>query len=182
MDRLRSSQIVHALAMLLLPLTLLVLTAGGASPLETQNATIGPYRLLLSYYSLPRVAQNLSMTIGSATGDTHLQLSQAMLIPAKGTDGNVLRVQLTPDSDTQGLYDVAVTPPVGGLWYLHITVQGQAGTVTGDIPMTVQEPPAMPVWLGWSIGMLPLPFLIAFLYIQVNTRNRRRKEMLQVQH
>ncbi len=182
MNRSRSSQTACVLAMLLLPLIALILTAGGASPLETQNATLGPYQLLLSYYSLPRVAQNLNMTIGSATGDTQLQLSQATLVPAKGTDGNVLRVQLTPDSDTQGLYDVAVKPPVRGLWYIHVTVHGQAGTVTGDIPMTVQGPPAMPIWLGWSIGLLPLPFLIAFLYIQINARKRRRNQMLQIQH
>jgi len=39
---------------------IMILTAGGASPLATQHAKIGPYQLLLSYYSLPRAGQALS--------------------------------------------------------------------------------------------------------------------------
>jgi uncharacterized membrane protein YhdT len=174
MNKQQSYLIWYMSASVLMPLLVLALTAGGASPLETQIARLGPYQLLLSYYSLPRVGQSLNMTIGAANG-AELQFSQATLVPAPGTDGNILRVQLTPDSDTPGLYDVAVTPPVRGNWYLHLTVSGSSGAVTGNIPMIVQGPPAMPTWLGWSIGLLPLPFLIAFIYMQIVARNRRKE-------
>lgn len=146
---------------------LLILTAGGASPLETQVVRVGPYQLLLSFYSLPRADQDLNMTIESATSDKQLQFTQAVLNPAPGTDGNVVKVQLTPDGDTQGVYHVVMRPPVRGTWLLHLIVSGATGSYTGNIPLDVQGPPAFPPWLGWSIGLLPLPFLIAFLWWQV---------------
>jgi hypothetical protein len=177
MDRLRLQRQARIPYILLLPVVLLLLTAGGASPLETQTATVGPYRLLLSFYSLPRAAQSLNMTIESATNDKQVQFSQATLMPGPGTDGNIVRVQITPDPDGQGVYDVSVTPPVRGLWYLHITVTGAAGSHAGNIPMQVQGPPAMPVWLGWIIGLTPLPFLMGFLWFQVSNRRRHHREM-----
>ena len=146
---------------------LLILTAGGASPLETQVVRVGSYQLLLSFYSLPRADQDMNMTIESATSGKPLQFTQAVLNPARGTDGNVVKVQLTPDGDTPGVYQVVMRPPVRGTWLLHLTVTGAAGSYTGNIPLDVQGPPAFPVWLGWSIGLLPLPFLIAFLWWQV---------------
>jgi len=150
------------------------LTAAGISPLETQTAQIGPYRLLLSFYSLPRVGQQLNMTIEPRTHDVRLQFSQAVLNPAAGTDAIPARVALAAESDTPGVYDINVTPSVRGLWLLHVTVSGPSGSVVGDIPINVLGPPAMPLWLGWLIGLLPLPVLITFIWSQVRWRARRR--------
>ncbi len=174
---------VHSLSpivlCLLLVLPVITLTAGGASPLATQNALVGPYNLLLSFYSLPRAGQELSMTIEPSTHDVSLQFSQAELNPAKDTDGNPVKVAIVPGSESPGVYDVHVTPPVRGIWLLHLQVAGSSGTVFGDIPINVDGPPAIPTWLGWLIGLLPLPLLITFIWFQVRWRKAQRQHLRQ---
>lgn len=174
---------VKKLCCLLLPFFFVVLTAAGTSPLATQTAQIGPYRLLLSFYSLPRAGQQLNMTIGSKTPGVGLRFSQVMLNPAPSTDAISVRVALSPDSDTPGVYDVHITPSVRGQWLLHLTVSGTAGSFTGDIPLVVQGPPVIPTWLGWLIGLTPLPLIVIFFWSQVKWRKthreRERQEILQ---
>jgi hypothetical protein len=174
------ASILSCLALLLL---VLAFTAGGASPLQTQNAQVGPYALLLSYYSLPRVGQELNMTIEPATPGVKIQFSHVVLNPARGTDANTVGVRIQPDNDTPGVYDIYVTPSVRGLWLLHATIQGPSGMVVGDIPINVQGPPVIPTWLGWLIGLLPLPLLVGFIWMQVGWRKKQRarvqREMLE---
>lgn len=152
-----------------------VCTAAGSSPLATQTAYIGPYHLLLSFYSLPRTEQLLNMTIQSTTPGVSLRFSQAILTPAPGTDAVAVHVRLSPDSDTPDVYDVNVTPPIRGRWLLHMTASGAAGSFVGDIPIDVLGPPVIPTWLGWLIGLFPLPLLIAFILVQVRWRKRLRE-------
>lgn len=156
-----------------------VCSAAGASPLATQTAYIGPYHLLLSFYSLPRTEQLLNMTIQSTTPGVSLRFSQAVLTPAPGTDAIPVHVRISPDSDTHDVYDVNVTPPIRGLWLLHMTVSGPAGSFAGDIPINVLGPPAMPIWLGWLIGLFPLPLLIVFILAQLRWRKRLRERVRQ---
>jgi hypothetical protein len=166
--------LLFALALWLL---VLALTASGASPLQTQNASIGPYALLLSYYNLPRAGQELNMTIESNTPGVKVQFSQVVLNPARGTDANTVAVQLSPDKDTPDVYDVNVAPPIRGAWLLHVTIQGPSGTAVGDVPIDVQGPPVIPTWLGWLIGLLPLPLLILFIWLQVGWRKKQREQV-----
>lgn len=164
---------------LLLVFLLAAFTAAGSSPLTTQDAQVGPYRLLLSFYSLPRVGQELNMTIQSKIPGQQVQFSQVVLNPARNTDANAVRASISLDADNPEIYDVYVTPSVRGLWFLHLTVKGSSGSVTGDIPINVAGPPAIPIWLGWLIGLLPLPLLIAFIWLQVNWRKARRDQVRQ---
>jgi len=172
----RNGKIHICLSLLFL---VVVFTAAGSSPLAIQIARIGPYRLLLSFYSLPRTGQQLSMTIQSATSGVSLRFSQAVLNPAAGTDATPVGVAISPDSDTLGAYDVDVTPPVRGSWLLHLTVSGPAGSFAGDIPMNVLSPPIMPTWLGWLIGLSPASLLLTFILMQVRWRNARRDQVRQ---
>src|SRR5947209_1213350 len=135
----------------------LLMGAGGASPLTTQHAVIGPYQLLLSFYSLPRAGQALSLTIESSFPGVSVQFSGAVLNPGPGTDAKTVDVTVTPDSDSRDVYDVNVTPPIRGKWLLHLQVAGVSGKAVGDIPITVEGPPEIPTWLGWLIGLIPLP-------------------------
>lgn len=162
---------------LLLVFPAVALTAGGASPLATQNAEIGPYHLLLSFYSLPRAGQELNMTIESSIPSMSVQFSQSVLNPAKGTDGNTIAVNITPDNEAPGVYDVHVTPPVQGRWLLHLQVIGSSGIVPGEIAINVDGPPAIPNWLGWLIGLLPLPLLIIFIWFQFGWRKTQRERL-----
>ncbi|MBE3558306.1 MAG: hypothetical protein IMW89_03670 [Ktedonobacteraceae bacterium] len=158
------------------PLLALVLMAAGASPLETQDARVGPYQLLLSFYSLPRAGQELNMTIETKKPGEVLHFSQARLDPAKSTDANTVSVQIHPEEDNQNASSIVATPPIRGIWLLHITIAGAAGTVVGDIPIDVGGPPEIPTWLGWCIGLLPLPLLMTFIWFQVGRVGRRRGE------
>lgn len=172
----RNGKIHVCLSLLFL---VMVFTAAGSSPLATQTARIGPYRLLLSFYSLPRTGERLNMTIQSATSGENLRFSQAILNPAPGTDATPVGVALSPDGDTPDAYDVNVTPPIRGAWLLHLTVSGPAGSFAGDIPMNVLSPPVMPMWLGWLIGLSPVSLLLTFIWMQVRWRNARRDRVRQ---
>ncbi len=172
----RNIKIPFCLSLLFL---VVAFTAAGSSPLATQTAQIGPYRLLLGFYSLPRVGQQLNMTIEPNAPGVSLRFSQAVFKPAPSTDANIVRVTMSPDSDIPGAYDVNVTPPVRGLWLFHLTVSGPTGSFAGDIPITVQGPPEIPTWLGWLIGLFPLPLLIAFILSQVRWRKAQRERLRQ---
>jgi hypothetical protein len=123
------------------------------------------------------------MTIESKTPGVGLRFSQVMLNPAPSTDAIRIRVALSPDSDTPGVYDVHLTPSVRGQWLLHLIVSGTAGSFTGDIPLVVQGPPVIPTWLGWLIGLTPLPLIVIFFWSQLKWRKthreRARQEILQ---
>jgi len=56
--------------------------------------------------------------------------------------------------------------PVQGLWHLQITVDGASGRGEADVPITATAPPAIPGWLGWTIGFVPLAGLLLFLLMQ----------------
>jgi hypothetical protein len=170
----RKLQVLFCLAVIFL---FIAFTAAGASPLQTQIVTIGPYQLLLSFYSLPRVSQQLRLTIGPKESGMTLHFTQALLKPGPHTDGNIIAVSITPTSDVPGTYNVSLTPPVRGEWLLHLDVSGPSGSFAGNIPMNVQGPPAIPTWLGWSIGMIPLPLLVAFIWWQIRWRKSQRQRL-----
>lgn len=149
-----------------------LVSAGGASPLATQEAMIGPYRVLLSFYSLPHAGQALNMTIESEMREMHVLFSHAKFVPGAGTDANILDVQLVVDRESASVYDVDVTPPIRGKWLFELQIEGSAGTATGSIPIQVDGPPAIPTWLGWLLGLSPLPFIVVFLWLQVRWRKR----------
>ena len=156
-----------------------VLTAAGASPLATQKVRVGSYPLLLSYYSLPRAGQELNMTIEPDGHAMSLQFDQPVLNPAKGTDANTVGAQFKPDHDSVGVYDITATPPIRGAWLLHITVTGPSGSTVGNIPIDVQGPPIIPPWLAWLIGLLPLPLLMLFVWMQVGWRKEKAAQVQQ---
>lgn len=160
-----------------MPLAAFLVTAGGASPLATQDVVVGPYRLLLSYYSLPHAGQPLNMTIEPERAGQSLQFSDARFVPAPGTDASTLAVHLMPDSESPRVYDMNVTPPIRGAWLLELQVVGSAGIVNGSIPVQVDGPPAIPTWLGWLIGLSPVPFIVTFLWLQVRWRKAQRRRL-----
>src|SRR5437868_4760834 len=124
---------------------IVVLTGGGASPLATQNAAVGPYQVLLSFYSLPRAGQAMNLTIQSSRPAQPLTFTAAILNPAPGTDATPVNIILTLDKEGQNVYDVQATPPIKGKWLFHIRISGPSGTASGDIPIDVDGPPAIPL-------------------------------------
>jgi len=61
----------------------------------------------------------------------------------------------------------SITFVTRGNWTMHIVVSGSAGRGQADIPITAVAPPAMPTWLAWNIGLLPLYGFLIFWGTQV---------------
>ena len=60
------------------------------------------------------------------------------------------------------------------LFGFTIVVTGSAGRGEVSVPVLATAPPAIPLWLGWLIGFIPLAGLLAFLSTQ---RSRRAKPL-----
>ncbi len=147
----------------------IVATTHGNTPVRVVHVTAGPYPLTLNLYKDPANAgYALPFAITPQTQD---QLTYNVTsIPAKGIHATPVRAGLTPDG--QNGVNGAAEIPVQGDWTLHVTVNGSAGFGTVDVPITAIAPPAIPLWLGWLIGLLPIYGLLAFLLSQ---RGRKKE-------
>lgn len=147
----------------------IVATTHGNTPVRVVHVTAGPYPLTLNLYKNPANAgYALPFAITPQTQD---QLTYNVTsVPAKGIHATPVRAGLTPDGHN-GINGAAEIP-VQGDWTLHITVNGAAGTGVVDVPITAVAPPAIPLWLGWLIGLIPIYGLFAFLLSQ---RGRKKQ-------
>ena len=64
--------------------------------------------------------------------------------------------------EVQGSAEITVQ----GMWDLLISVDGPQGQGVIAVPVMATAPPAIPLWLGWVIGLIPLFGLFAFLHLQ----------------
>jgi hypothetical protein len=97
----------------------------------------------------------------------------AITLPGPGTAGRPGRA-VTASGGGSGRYVVTATFPVRGAWVLALDVSGAAGHGRAVVPVTAAAPGAIPVWLGWTIGLSPLAGLAAFLAVQVRAARRLR--------
>ena len=156
---------------------LLPLSAGAhaATPLKEETVQAGPYGIKISYYSLPRTEQAASLTLAPLPGRPVFQQVKATLRPAGATNSTPRTLTVRPDpTDGPGVQEVIVTANVVGAWTLHLEVNGPAGPSTVDAPIAVAGPAAIPVWVGWLIGLSPLYLAIGFVVWQVVDLRRRR--------
>ena len=142
-------------------------TQHGNTPVRVVHVTAGPYPLTLNLYKYPADAgYALPFAIVPQTQDTLIYNVNS--VPAKGIHATPVRAGLTPDGHN-GVNGAAEIPVMGN-WTLHITVNGAAGTGEVDVPILAAAPPAIPLWLGWLVGLIPIYGLFAFLLSQ-----RKRK-------
>ncbi len=156
---------------------LLPLSAGAhaATPLKEETVQAGPYGIKISYYSLPRTEQAASLTLAPLPGSPVFQQVKATLRPAGATNSTPRTLTVRPDpTDGPGVQEVIVTANVVGAWTLHLEVNGPEGPSTVDAPIAVAGPAAIPVWVGWLIGLSPLYLAIGFVVWQVVDLRRRR--------
>ena len=147
----------------------IVATTHGNTPVRVVHVAAGPYPLTLNLYKDPA---NAGYALPFAiTPQTQSALTYNVTsVPAKGIHATPVRAGLTPDGHNG--VNGAAEIPVKGDWTLHVTVNGAAGPGTVDIPITAIAPPAIPLWLGWLIGLLPIYGLLAFLLSQ---RGRKKE-------
>ncbi|GAC1632179.1 MAG: hypothetical protein NVS4B11_32860 [Ktedonobacteraceae bacterium] len=140
-----------------------VATTHGNTPAHVIHVTAGPYPLTLSLYKDPAdagYALPFAITPQAQGALTYNVTS----VPAHGIHATPVRAGLTPDGHNG--VNGAAEIPVQGAWTLHITVDGSAGQGEVDVPVTAVAPPAIPLWLGWLIGLIPIYGLFAFLLSQ----------------
>src|SRR5262249_9650424 len=88
-------------------------------------------------------------------------------IPGPGTDAVPVRARMAAAIDHAGQTGL-VNLPVSGRWLLEIGVDGPLGAAGGDAPVVAAPTAAaMPEWLAWGIGTLPLWWLLTFVAIRL---------------
>lgn len=149
-------------------------TMHGNTPKKVVHVNAGPYPLTVSLYDDPANAGFALPFAVAPEQPVHGSLTfNISSIPAEGVHATPVRASTSPDPHiTNGIQGTAEIP-VQGPWSLHIAVDGSAGHGEVDVPITAAAPPAIPAWLGWTIGFIPFLGLFAFLLMQ---RSRKGKQ------
>jgi hypothetical protein len=133
--------------------------AHGVPAIQTEG-DIGGYHLVISQYADPaHVDQGLPITVWAGDGSAPLDDAALVAIgqPGLGTDATPTHsTRLVEEPLEPGSYAAEVLMPVAGAWDIEIDVDGPAGSGSVRVPVKVAAPAAIPVWLGWTIGLSPL--------------------------
>jgi hypothetical protein len=172
------------LTLLVLCLALSALLAAPASAHQeaarTEQLQAGPYLLSVQLYDDPaHVEQPLMLTVHSLPSSASLDEAAVTVtgVPGPGVDATQTpATNLRPDPAEPGSYTGEVSFPVRGTWDLQLEVSGPQGEGTANVPVTVAAPSAIPVWLGWLIGLSPLVGVAWFAWWNRNYLRRLRAE------
>ena len=160
---------------------LLFATAAPANAYEpvnivhTEHVQAGPYSLTVGFSTWPlKAMQSLDFTFIPEGGIEDKSGTLTMLGP-----GNLQRraqplVRHPRKRDVWGL-DVRSLPQPGE-WTFRFTVNGPAGSGTGDLrALPVQEQPGPPMGVSWAVSTLPLIGLVVLVVVAWRrTRGRLR--------
>lgn len=166
---------VIALIALVIEISLSVgATMHGSTPAKVEHVTAGPYHLKVSLYKYPAnagFALPFAIAPEQPTGGTLTY--DVTSLPSEGLHATAVHGSVSPDPNTpngvQGTAEITVQGP----WELDITVNGPAGQDEVLVPIAATAPPAIPDWLGWLIGFIPLYGLLVFLVLQRGRKNKR---------
>jgi hypothetical protein len=137
------------------------------APVRFIEAEAGPYPLKLALYSNPINAGDvLPFNIAVAPGTRGPLTYQVTASPAPGVPGSLAQGDVNAQQSTSYGVSGSITLVTRGQWTLHIVISGPAGQGEAAIPLTAVALPAMPGWLAWNIGLLPLYGLLLFWVLQ----------------
>jgi hypothetical protein len=97
-------------------------------------------------------------------------------LPGQGVDATPVRATFQTDPNVRNGVQGAAEITVKGPWALQVAVDGPAGPGVARIPITATALPAVPVWLGWIIGFVPVYVLYVFFMMHLS-RNRKPRPM-----
>ncbi len=149
-------------------------TTHGSTPVRVVHVDAGSYPLTINLYKYPAnagYAMPFSITPEQNVGGTLTY--DVFTVPAHGMHATPVRASLSPDANVHNGVQGTAEITVQGNWTLQITVAGPSGTSVAEVPIVATAPPAIPLWLGWLIGLIPIYGLFAFLLTQ-----RRRKKIV----
>jgi hypothetical protein len=142
-----------------------------AGSTRTDAYTAGPYTVTVTRVEPVDVGSTAAFAVSVAPADGAGVV--AITLPGPGTTARPGRTVVGAGA-RPGTYEVTATFPVRGAWVLAIDVAGRAGRGRAAVPVTAAAPGAIPIWLGWAIGLSPLVGLAAFLAVQVRAARRLR--------
>jgi hypothetical protein len=142
------------------------------TPLKTINVRIGPYPVTVSYYSEAQGGRALIFSIAPQVAPAGELRYQVTAVPGTLVNAVPVKATLSPDPEHASGVRGTVNLPVSGQWMLTIEIDGPLGSRSEDVPVLAAAAPAMPVWLGWAIGLLPIWAIVGFVLAQA-LRGRR---------
>lgn len=160
---------------------LLFATAAPANAYEpvnivhTEHVQAGPYGMTIGFSTWPlKAQQSLDFTFIPDGGIDDKSGTLTMINPEGGKNRTQPLVRHPRKLDVWGL-DVRSMPRPGD-WTFRFTVNGPAGSGTGDLrALPVQEQPGPPMGLSWAISTLPLIGLVVLIVAAWRrTRSRLR--------
>jgi hypothetical protein len=96
--------------------------------------------------------------------------------PGLGINAVPVHANLLPDRRVSNALRGAIHLPVRGQWHLLIGLDGPRGRGATSMDLTVSAPDALPIWLGWLIGLSPL---VGCAWLACHQWRYRRKLLLE---
>ena len=137
------------------------------SPVRTISAQAGPYSLTLALYSDSiQAGDAIPFNIAVAPNTGGKLTYQVTASPGPGVPGSLAQGDVNAQQSTSYGVPGSITLVTRGPWTLHIAVSGSPGQGEAAIPLTAVTFPAIPAWLAWNIGLLPVYGLLLFWITQ----------------
>lgn len=129
----------------------------------------GPYPLTVSLYKDPADA---GYALPFSIASTQPLNYDVNTVPQTVVEATSVRASLSPDATNRNITQGTAEITVQGSWLLHIVASGPQGQGTADVLLSAVAPPAIPDWLGWLIGGIPVVGLLLFLSLQRGKQTR----------
>jgi hypothetical protein len=141
------------------------------SPVRFIDARAGPYTIRLALYTNTiQAGDAIPFDIAVAPGTPGPLSYQVTATPDPGVPATLAQGDVDAQQHTAYGVPGSITLVTYGQWTLHIVISGPAGQGETNIPLTAVTLPAIPTWLAWNIGLLPVYGLLFFWLLQ----NRRK--------
>lgn len=143
------------------------------TPVRVERVKAGPYTLELRHYSEARAGQSLGLMI-VPVGEARPAAIEVAADPGSGVDALPARVRTAPDPDDPAATDALIPLAVAGTWVVRIAAAGPAGRGQAETAVIAAAPGAIPVPVGWALGLSPLIGIVAFAVAQRRWLRRMR--------
>ena len=152
--------------------------ASSGKPARSETLTAGPYTIVVDFSEDPPIVdQDFTLTIHN---QENAQLVGTLLAePGLGTDAIPAHAPLMPDNGNAHILTGTLHLVVRGAWNIAVNLNGPHGRGSATFDVTVTAPNAMPPWLGWTIGLLPLIGCVWLIWQQWRYRNTLLKTVQQ---
>ncbi len=147
------------------------------APVRFIDAIAGPYHIKVALYNNPiNAGDAIPFNIAAAPGTQGSLTYQVTASPGPGVPGSLAQGDVNAQQNTPYGVPGSITLVTRGSWTLNIAVNGPAGQGEAAIPLTAVAPPAMPAWLAWNIGLLPVYGLLIFWVVQTRRKSGKQPE------